>query len=151
MEIKFKKIHAKAEVPKQGREGDAAWDLTACEAGVRSEYESGEAMFIEYNTGIAIAVPEDHVGLVFPRSSISNRDLILKNCIGVIDPNYRGAITTRFWVTEPSGIANIYNVGDRIAQLVIIPRPFLEFEEVEDLGTTNRNAEGYGSSDNLPK
>jgi dUTP pyrophosphatase len=143
MEIKVKLLHEDAVLPKQGREGDAAWDLVAVT-------KRREDRFVEYGTGIAIAVPEDHVGLLFPRSSLSNYDLIQANHVGVIDHNYRGEIKFRFKPIKPD--PNLpprhFETGDKIGQLIIIPRPFLEFKQVEELDETNRGVQGFGSSGN---
>ncbi len=138
MNIKYKELHEDAVKPTQGREGDAAWDLVAVTKEVTDKY-------IEYGTGIAIVVPEDHVGLLFPRSSISNYGLILANAVGVIDHNYRGEIKLRFKVGP---LPRSYEPGDKIGQLIIIPRPHLEFTEVIELDETNRGDKGFGSSGN---
>lgn len=164
MRIRFKKLHEDAVAPRQSREGDAAWDLVAVT-------KTTEKKFIEYGTGIAVAIPEDHVGLLFPRSSVSNYDVSLANCVGVIDHNYRGEIKLRFkgivrildydWVHKSVAFFtdtfvgknlrrqadfSTYEPGDKVGQLIIIPRPFLEFEEAEELDETNRGADGFGSS-----
>jgi dUTP pyrophosphatase len=138
MIIKFKKLHENAQAPKQGREGDAAWDLVAVS-------KAREKNYFEYGTGIAVAIPEDHVGLIFPRSSISNYQLILSNSVGVIDHNYRGEIKFRFKPSQELSERH-YEPGDKIGQLIVIPRPYLEFEECEELDQTNRGADGFGSS-----
>lgn len=148
MKIKFKRLIGSAKPPTQSREGDACWDLTT--TGIKAYIDGG---FTEYGTGIAVAIPEDHVGLLFCRSSVSNKDLILANCVGVIDPNYRGEISLRFKTFPLTTFRQpeTYAKGDKIGQLLVIPRPYLEFEEVEnlnELGQTNRGDNGYGSSGN---
>lgn len=139
MNVKIKKLSEKAVVPAYTRAGDAGLDLTAT-----SMEETG--MYIEYGTGLAVAIPPGFVGYIFPRSSLSNYHLTLANHVGVIDSNYRGEIKFRFKKTMYSAPANVYNVGDRIGQLIIMPIPSIEFEEVQDLDETNRGANGYGSS-----
>lgn len=160
MKIKVKLLHEDAVLPRQGRDGDAAWDLVAVSMTPKSKY-------IEYGTGVAIAIPEDHVGLIFPRSSGSDYDLVLSNCVGVIDHNYRGEIKFRFKPIVPMFDKDLlesplaedefpnflkllrkYEVGDKIGQLIVIPRPFLEFEKVDELDKTNRGDKGFGSSGN---
>jgi dUTP pyrophosphatase len=146
MKIKFKKLNIHAITPSQAKEGDSGWDLTA------TEVTSTDDLFVEFGTGLAIEIPEDHVGLIFPRSSISKYPLSLANSIGVIDPGYRGEIKVRFrrdylWYEgDLNLIGKCYTPGDRIAQLVIIPRPYLEFEEVKELGVSERSSGGFGSS-----
>lgn len=156
MKVKFKKINPKAVAPKIQTDSAAGMDLTA----VSFEID-GERGYIKYDTGIAVEIPEGHVGLVFPRSSICKTDQTMANCVGVIDADYRGSISVamRMYV-NPEKLENsymnleplptkgmiAYKPGDRIAQLVIIPYPKIELEEAEDLSETKRGAGGYGST-----
>jgi len=143
MIIRFKKLHPDAVTPAYSRNGDAAVDLTAIDFYYVSEENGGE--YFEYSTGIALEIPKGYVGLIYPRSSLSKYDLIMANHVGVIDSNYRGEIKIRFKHTSPP--SNLYyNVGDRIAQLIIKPIPEMSFVEVETLTDTNRGAAGFGSS-----
>lgn len=138
MEVKFKKLIPRAVAPSYSKPGDAGMDLTAL--GV--ERTPG---YIEYNTYIAVEIPEGHVGLLFPRSSVSKTPLFLANSVGVIDSNYRGPIKLRFKHTgEHNG--ETYKSGDRVGQLVIMPIPTIELKEVGDLSETNRGDGGFGSS-----
>ena len=91
---------------------------------------------------------EGHVGLIFPRSSIRDKDLSLTNSVGVIDSGYRGEITACFRVHPfEDGSVAYYDAGERFAQLIILPIPAVEFIEVEELNdNTDRGANGYGSS-----
>lgn len=140
--LKFKKLHENAVIPKRANETDAGLDFTA----VSKDYKidsNGDKAYVEYDTGISVAIPEEHVGLMFPRSSVSDVDLILSNSVGVIDSGYRGSIKFRFREFGP----NTYGVGDRIGQLVIVPIRLWEVEEVEEFeSTTERGANGFGSS-----
>jgi dUTP pyrophosphatase len=140
MRIKFKKLREDAVTPRQGREGDACWDLVT--TGMTQKVPE---RYIEYGTGIAIQVPEDHVGLLFPRSSVSNYDMSLANCVGIIDPNYRGEIRLRFRTTN-TGMPSIYRAGEKVGQIMIIPRPHIDWEEEKELDDTNRGEGGFGSS-----
>jgi dUTP pyrophosphatase len=140
MKVKIKKLQPDAVIPKYAKVGDAGMDLTAV-----SKKEVDEAVFgyIEYGTGLSIEVPEGHVALMFPRSSCSDTGLILANSVGVIDSGYRGEIKARFKAIPDT---KHYDVGDRVAQLVIIPYPQIEFEETETLSETERGKGGYGST-----
>lgn len=140
MVIKIKKLVEQAVIPSYSKEGDAGLDLTAVSVNTT---DNGDYGFIEYDTGLAVEIPEGYVGLVYPRSSISKTGLILANSIGVIDSNYRGSIKCRFKAIPNS---TIYNVGDRIAQLIIQPIPNIEFEVVDELSDTTRGDDGFGSS-----
>lgn len=141
MNVKIKKLVPEAVVPKYSRKGDAGLDLTATSM-------NDTDMYIEYGTGLAVAIPEGYVGYIFPRSSLSNYHLDLANAVGVIDSNYRGEIKFRFKKTEDHWSSKYYKVGDRVGQLIIMPIPEIEFEEAEELDETNRGANGYGSSGN---
>jgi dUTP pyrophosphatase len=90
-------------------------------------------------------IPKNYVGLIFPRSSVRNKDLILSNCVGVIDSGYRGEIQATFKKTD--GLDSIkYNIGDRGAQIIILPYPQVNFKEVEELSDTERGSGGFGST-----
>jgi len=80
---------------------------------------------------------------VFPRSSVYKTELLLTNCVGVIDSDYRGEITAVF---AKGAKDKAYNTGDRIMQLVIMPVPAVEFVEAEELTQTERGTGGYGST-----
>ena len=138
MNINLKKLNEKAKVPQYSREGDAGLDLHST-----SSFEESEDL-ICYRTGIAVEIPQGFVGLIFPRSSLSKYDLILANHVGVIDSNYRGEIIVKFKKTKI--LSHIFLVGDRVAQLIIMPYPSVTFNVVEELSETNRGDNGFGSS-----
>ena len=140
MNIKIKKLHENAVIPSYGKEGDCGLDLTAISVTTVDKNNFG---YVEYDTALSIEIPEGYVGLVYPRSSLSNTGLILANHVGVIDQNYRGSIKCRFKAIPNT---DIYTVGDRIAQLIIQPCPKIEFEVVEELSDTTRGDLGFGSS-----
>src|ERR1043165_5687467 len=89
MNVKIKKLSNRAVIPKYSRKGDAGLDLTCT-------YFKETDMYIEYGTGLSFAIPEGYVGYIFPRSSCSNYDLSLANCVGVLASNYCGEVTFRF-------------------------------------------------------
>ena len=97
-----------------------------------------------YGVGLAVEIPEGMVGLVFPRSSIRQTDLFMANSVGVIDSGYRGEIFITFNVKK--GATRWYQVGDRIAQLVIMPVPLTKYVEVDELSETERGIGGHGST-----
>jgi dUTP pyrophosphatase len=141
MKVKIKKLTEEATLPTYSHASDAAMDLTATTMNNYPDYT-------EYGTGLSISIPENHVGLLFPRSSVSNKDLALSNSVGVIDSGYLGEVKIRFRRTKDyNGNLRAYNAGERIAQLLIIPRPTIEWDVVQDLGTTERNTGGFGSTD----
>jgi dUTP pyrophosphatase len=142
MKVNLKKTHPDAVLPTYGKPGDAGMDLTSVSIVSETAYQ------IVYDTGIAVEIPEGFVGLVFPRSSIRKTDLSLSNSVGVVDSGYRGSIQVTFnKIDHPNYIRNNdYKVGERIAQLMIIPHPFIEFKEVSELSNTERGTGGHGST-----
>ena len=142
LNIKIKRLTPTAKLPTKAHATDAGYDLYA---------DNGELCvtegFATYGTGIAVEIPQGYVGLVFPRSSICNKQLSLSNSVGVIDSGYRGEIKAKFRLIE-DGKDNwdIYMTGDRIAQLIIMPYPEVAFEEVDELSDSDRGEGGYGSS-----
>ena len=87
---------------------------------------------------------QGYFGLAVPRSSNSKKDLLLTNSVGVIDSGYRGEVIAVFKKTKY--LAEAYKVGERFAQLVILPYPEIELEEAEELSVTERGTGGYGST-----
>lgn len=140
MKVRIQKLHKDAVIPSYAKPGDAGLDLVAI-----SESWNEDNTMVTYGTGIAIEIPEGHVGLLFPRSSVSKTTLNLSNSVGVIDSGYRGEIMLKFRYLEEG---MVYEVGDRVGQLIIIPYPQIEFEEVLLLSETERGSGGYGSTGN---
>ena len=136
MKVKIKKIHHAAVIPTYAKDGDAGMDLVITSIITRNEGD------VTYGFGIALEIPKGFVGLVFPRSSIRKTDLILSNSVGVIDSGYRGEIQATF---KRTGLTK-YAVGDRGAQIMIIPHPTIEFNEVSELSNTERGEGGFGST-----
>ena len=138
MVLKIKKLVPEAVIPKMATSGSAGMDLTAITMHINSE---GKYV---YGTGLSFEIPKGYVGLIFPRSSIAKMDMTLSNCVGVIDSDFRGHVTFVFNVLDYGN--KLYNVGDRIGQLVILKTPSISIEETEDLSETERGVGGYGST-----
>ena len=139
MQVKIKKLHPKAIIPKYSKPGDAGMDLTI------TSIISENSLDISYGFGIAVEIPEGFVGLVFPRSSIRNTELMLSNSVGVIDSGYRGELQATF--NKLNGLDSIaYNVGDRVCQIVIVPTPVVQVKIVDELSDSERGEGGFGSS-----
>lgn len=138
MKVKIKKLHPNAVKPKYAKESDAGMDLVATE--IINETPSQ----ITYGTGLAMEIPDGMVGLIFPRSSIRNIGLTLSNSVGVIDAGYRGELQATF---NKNGVKDeIYKVGDRVAQIIIVPHPIVQFVEVDELTESSRGKGGFGST-----
>ena len=139
MFVKLKKLKENAVYPQYAKEGDAGMDLVA------TSILSNTTFDITYGMGIALEIPEGFVGLIFPRSSIRKYDLTLSNSVGVIDSGYRGELQATFKKTN--GLDSVaYKVGDRIAQIMILPYPKFIFREVAELSNTERGEGGFGST-----
>lgn len=139
MQIAIKKLNENAVIPAYAKKGDAALDLTA----TSKEYNDFNNQ-LTFGTGLAIEIPDGYVGLIFPRSSICNTQLSLSNAVGVIDSGYRGEIKAVFRAGDrPS---KNYEIGDRICQMIIMPFPKVELIEVQELSSTERGTEGFGST-----
>lgn len=140
LKVKIKKLHPDAVIPTKAHASDAGFDLTA----VWSGWDNANKVF-EYGFGLSFEIPEGFVGLIFPRSSIFRKDLFLTNCVGVIDSGYRGEVSAKFKSTT-GRIPDSYNVGERVAQMIIMPIPQVTFVEVKELSDTDRGTGGYGST-----
>lgn len=138
LQIKLKKLNENVVLPKYSKEGDAGMDLTA------TEIISETLDQVTYGTGISMEIPIGYVGLVFPRSSVRKYELELTNSVGVIDSGYRGEIQATFNKVHTK--IKKYEVGDRIAQLLILPYPKINFIEVSELSNTERGSGGFGST-----
>jgi dUTP pyrophosphatase len=150
MQVEFKKLNPLADIPSKANEGDAGFDLTGIEYSVKTDESTGVA-FIEYSTGIAVKIPNGYVGILAPRSSISSRtDLFLANSVGVIDSGYRGEIKFRFKTnlskphTPAFTVAQIYDLHERIGQLLIMPLANLPASEVSEFSPDESNTRGTG-------
>ena len=139
MKVRIKKLSELAVVPSYAKDGDAGMDLVA------TRIISNTTFDVSYGTDLAMEIPNGFVGLVFPRSSIRKYELALSNSVGVIDSGYRGELQATFKKTN--GLDSLaYKVGDRIAQIMIIPYPPIEFDEVAELSDTERGEGGFGST-----
>tara|TARA_R100000406_G_C3100334_1_gene121789 strand:- start:385 stop:816 length:432 start_codon:yes stop_codon:yes gene_type:complete len=138
--VKIKKLHPDAVVPKYAKSGDAGMDLTA----TWMEFDH-EKKIVTYGTSIAMEIPKGYVGLIYPRSSVYKTSLILANHVGVIDSGYRGEIMFKYRVLNEDW-RDIYDVGDRIGQIIITPYPQVLFSISEELSSSDRGAGGYGST-----
>lgn len=138
IKVKFIKLWRNATTPRRGSAFAAGYDLTAID--YKKEVDFAGDVWV-YSTGIAVELPPGYCGLLMPRSSICRTGAVMCNGVGLLDEDYRGEITFKFY-----GACKPYNVGERIGQLVIMPVPAVEFEQVEALGETERGAGGYGST-----
>ena len=167
LKVRIKKLHFRAVIPSYAHDTDCGLDLTAVSK-TFDEYGN-----VVYGFGLAFEIPEGYAGFIFPRSGNHKSGLLLTNCVGIVDSGYRGEVTAKFatrkWLAQPeklieriryfikgdySGRLNSfavfnernYEIGDRVAQMVILPYPKVEFVEVDELSDTERGTGGYGST-----
>jgi len=130
-----------AVLPGRAYDGDAGLDLCAAH-----DARLGPGERCEVGTGIAVAIPPGHAGLVLPRSGLAARHgIALVNAPGLIDAGYRGELRVLLLNTDRSE-AFAVRAGDRIAQLVVVAFAAVVVSAVETLGTSERGERGFGSS-----
>ncbi|MFL5735714.1 MAG: dUTP diphosphatase [Actinomycetota bacterium] len=141
MEVPFRALSPHAVLPARARNGDAGLDLSAAED---AEVKPGERAMVR--TGVAVAIPEGHAGLVLPRSGLaSKKGLTLVNAPGLIDAGYRGEIVCAMVNLDPSQAVHVA-VGERVAQLVIVALPDAEPRWAQELPSSERGDAGFGST-----
>jgi dUTP pyrophosphatase len=141
VDLPFVRVRPESELPSGQRPGDAGLDLRAAE-GVT--LKPGERAMVP--TGVAVAIPEGHAGLVLPRSGLASRQgLTLANAPGLIDAGYRGEVICAVVNLDPQKPVEI-SAGDRIAQLVIVAVPEVSARLVDELPESSRGAGGFGST-----
>ena len=141
MKLRFQRLAQNAQAPARAHEDDAAFDLHSAEELVIQPGERADV-----GTGLAVAIPPAHAGLVLPRSGLAARHGIsLVNAPGLIDPGYRGELRVLLINTdrhEPFEIAP----GDRIAQLMVVATGVVRLHEADELDETVRGLGGFGST-----
>jgi dUTP pyrophosphatase len=139
-QVSFIRLHPQASPPAQAHAGDAAFDLAASESVILVP-----GAWAAVGTGLAMAIPPGWAGLVLPRSGHALRHGVgVVNGPGLIDAGYRGEI--RVLLINHGNETVTFEPGDRIAQLMVLPVPDLEFIEVDELPPTSRGAGGFGST-----
>lgn len=139
MKVRFKRLTSTAKLPQYARSGDAGLDLVADRIIANTTFQ------VTYKLGVACEIPTGYVGLIFPRSSIRKYELQLSNSVGVVDSGYRGELEATFNKTN-GFLSMMYRPGEKICQMVIIPYPEIEVEEVSELAPSERGEQGFGST-----
>ena len=140
--VSVKLLDPRAKLPAYSSADAAGADLHALTEGPVA-IAPGQTVLI--HTGIALAIPQGYVGLVYARSGLATKQgLAPANKVGVIDPDYRGELMVS--LHNHSGEPRTVNCGDRIAQLVITPYLTAAFTPTDELDGTARGAGGFGST-----
>ena len=158
MELKFKRldypsidkegndITAKSEgiLPTKATDGSAGFDLYSTR--ITQERDNSNKPIFVYHTDVAVEIPEGYVGLLVHKSSVAKRSVMMCNCLGIIDSDYRGEIMAKMKITTDA-VPTIYPTGESFAQLVIVPCLIAEPVMVEELSDTDRGNKGFGEAD----
>jgi len=139
--IAFRRLRDDAILPVRQHAGDAGLDL-CCVEPVRL----GPGARALVPTGLAVAIPDGHAGLVVPRSGLALRHgLTVVNAPGIVDAGYRGELRVLLRNTDPEETF-VASPGERIAQLLVMPVALPVPVEVDELDATGRGAGGFGST-----
>ena len=139
IDVKIRKVHPDAVIPFRAHATDAGMDVTAISMEMTEDY-------VEYDTGLQFQLPEGYAMLIFPRSSNSKKDLLLCNSVGILDAGYTGNLKLRFKLMTEGYTEKIYNPGDKVGQIMIIPYPEINFIETDGYNETERGDGGIGST-----
>jgi dUTPase len=158
MELKFKRLHVDAKIPKQGSELAGGWDVTV------TEIESGAEDLVICKLGFALEIPKGYKLTLVPRSSLTNTKWVLQNSPGLGDADYVGEYQYRFRAF-PDGVEKQlggaydsseyyeltypqfpYKKGDRIGQIYLEEVIPINFVEVDEIISTDRGSGGFGST-----
>jgi dUTP pyrophosphatase len=141
MELRFKRVRPEGALPSTRHEGDAGLDLRAA---IDATVKPGERVMVP--TGVAVAIPDGHAGVVLPRSGLASKHgLTLANAPGLIDAGYRGEVICSVVNLDREEAVEI-RTGDRIAQLVIVAIPAVAPVWADELPETGRGQGGFGST-----
>jgi dUTP pyrophosphatase len=141
IQVAVRRVRDDAVLPARAYDGDAGFDLAACESVTLGPGERATV-----STGIAVGIPSGYAGFVQPRSGLASRHGIgVVNSPGLIDSGYRGEIRVVLLNTDRTTPFTV-EPGMRIAQLVIVAVPAVQVVEAEELALSERGERGFGSS-----
>ncbi|MBR6249716.1 MAG: dUTP diphosphatase [Bacteroidales bacterium] len=138
MKLRFKKNDTLAQTPTKAHATDAGFDMYVAKISIDEATN-----IVTYNTCISVEIPDGHVGLLFPRSSVYKTQQSLCNSVGVVDSGYRGDVQFKYYMRNRDVI---YKVGEKCGQIMILPYPEVTFEEANELSSSDRGEGGFGSS-----
>lgn len=138
--MKVKLTLPNAKVPHRAHSTDAGADLFATE---HMDIKPQQSKFMDL--GVQIELPENTVGLIFAKSGLGSQGIIPRNCVGVIDEQYRGNLGIMI-KNDSNRMTATIKTGTKIAQLVVVPVMYPTFEVVDQLSDTERGEGGFGST-----
>lgn len=142
MKVKIERLNNLASMPTRGSTSAAGYDLYAATSYI---IDIAPHSTVKIGTGLAMELPEGTFGAIFARSGLATKKgLRPANCVGVIDSDYRGECIVALH-NDTDEMMSI-DPGERIAQLIVMKYPTVEFEEAEELSSTERGEGGFGST-----
>lgn len=137
--MKVKKLHPNAKLPVRAHATDSGADLFALERTVLPPHAISHV-----HTGIAVELPENTSGVIWGKSSVESKGV--KAMAGLVDAPYRGELIVCMYNLNPQEF--VFEAGQKVAQLVVLPTLYPSFEEAEQLTDTARGSGGFGSTGN---
>jgi dUTP pyrophosphatase len=142
MRIQIKRLSDKAIIPTRGSNQAAGYDLYVCSD---NDVIIPPHSSVKVGTGLSVSIPEGYFGAVYARSGLASKQgLRPANCVGVVDPDYRGEIIVA--LHNDTDTEKTIEKNERIAQFVVMPYLAVEFQETDELDSTERGAAGFGST-----
>lgn len=143
MNVKIKRLNNNAIIPTKAHSTDAGFDLYAC---IESSIVIHPQETVKIPTGWAWEIPENFFGGIYARSGLATKEgLRPANCVGVVDSSYRGEVTVAIY-NDSDGYVRIIQPNQKIAQLIVQPYLMCMLEESDELSSTERGENGFGSS-----
>ena len=143
VKVKIKKLHPNAKIPTYATDGSCGMDVYSIDC----EYKSDIDCFV-YHTGLAFEIPDGYGLFPIPQSRNRRTDFYMPNTPGLVDVDYRGEVVLSYKSRDKYLKNQPFKVGEKCGQLVLLPCPKIEFEEVEELSETERGEKGHGSTGN---
>ena len=145
MQLKIKKLHPDAVIPKYATPGSACFDLHAVDCGQQTPVWGCQP--VTFRTGLSFEIPTGYAIKIYSRSGHGFKNAVrLSNVVGIIDSDFRGEVMVRLTCDDAQLDVLRVNPGDRIAQAMLVPVEQVEFLEVDDLSSTSRGSGGFGST-----
>ncbi len=135
--MKVKKLDPRAKLPLRAHPTDSGADLFALERTVLPAHH-----IVKVRTGIAVELPENTSGIIWGKSSVESKGI--KAMAGLVDAPYRGELLVCMYNLNDSEF--VFEAGQKVAQLVVLPTLYPTFEEVAELSDTSRGEGGFGST-----
>lgn len=135
--MNVKKLDPRAKLPLRAHPTDSGADLFALERTVLAPHA-----ITKVHTGIAVELPENTSGIIWGKSSVESK--AVKTMAGLVDAPYRGELIVCMYNLNDTEF--VFEAGQKIAQLVVLPTLYPSFEEVTELSDTTRGEGGFGST-----